>query len=86
MSTTVRITCDEFDAMIARGDFAVDDPRRYELIDGEIVEMPPPNPPHEDAIERLTKWCYRNLDTDNVRVRVQGTIGLRNSTVSLSPI
>ena len=76
MSTAVKITCDEFEAMIARGDFAVDDPRRYELIDGEIIEMPPPDPRHEEAIDRLNKWSGRNLPIDEVRVRVQGTISL----------
>lgn len=72
----VRITCDEFDAMIARGEFAVDDPRRYELIEGQIVEMPPPNPPHEFAVDRINKWSGRFLPYEGVVVRIQGTIGL----------
>ena len=76
MSTAVKVSCDEFEAMIERGEFAVDDPRRYELIDGEIVEMPPPNPPHEEATDKMAKWSFHNLPPEEVRVRVQGTIGL----------
>ncbi len=76
MSTAVRTSYDEFEAMIARGDFAVDDPRRYELIDGEIIEMPPPDPRHEEAIDRLARWSFANLPMADVRARIQGTIGL----------
>ena len=76
MSTATKVSYDEFEAMIERGEFAVDDPRRYELIDGEIIEMPPPNPPHEHAVDRLNKWSCRNLPPDEVCVRIQGTIGL----------
>lgn len=76
MSTTVRITCEEYAAMIARGEFAVDDPRRFELIEGELVEMPPPNPPHQEAIDRLSKWSGKNLPVEEIRVRIQGPIGI----------
>lgn len=76
VSTAVRISYAEYEAMIARGDFAVDDPNRYELIDGEIVPMPPPDPRHDEAIDRLALWSFENVPLDVVRVRVQGTIGL----------
>ena len=43
MSTTARITYDEFDAMIRRGEFASTDDR-FELLLGEICVMPLPDP------------------------------------------
>jgi Uma2 family endonuclease len=76
VSTAVRISYAEFEAMITRGDFAADDPRRYELIDGEIVPMPPPDPRHDEAIDRLALWSFENVPLGDVRVRVQGAIGL----------
>lgn len=75
MSTTVRLTIDQFDAMVRRGDLDADD-RRFELIEGELREMTAPNPPHEDALELLTEWSYRNLPPGVVRIRVQDSVGL----------
>ena len=76
MSTVVKVSYDEFEAMIERGEFAVDDPRRYELIDGEIVEMPPPNPRHANAINQINKWSCRTLPPEEVGVSIQNPIGL----------
>jgi Uma2 family endonuclease len=78
MSTVTRVSYDEFEAMIARGDFDVEDPRRYELIDGEIIEMPPPNPPHASAINQINKWSCRTLPPEEVSVSIQNPIGLPN--------
>ena len=42
---------EDFEQMIAAGVF--DDDDRVELIDGEFIEMTPPNPPHDGCINRL---------------------------------
>lgn len=76
MSTAVKVSYGEFEAMIEPGEFAVDDPRRYELIDGQIIKMPPPNPPHVQAIHQINKWSCRTLPTEEVIVSIQNPIGL----------
>ena len=76
MSTSVKIGYDEYEAMIARGDFAADDPRRFELIEGELIEMTAPNPPHERAIDVLNEWSIETLPKRAAWVRVQQSIGI----------
>ncbi len=75
MSTTVRITIEQFAEMIQRGDFDAN-ARRIELIDGEIREMPVPNPPHEDKLRLMTEWSYDNIPRREVQIRGQSSIGL----------
>ena len=76
MSTATRFTIDEFDTMVEHGVF--DDRRdvRLELIYGEILEMTPPGPPHEDTIDLLTRWSTNNTSEDEVRVRIQNSVGI----------
>jgi Uma2 family endonuclease len=75
MSATVRTTYDEFDAMIRRGDFA-DTEDRFELLFGEIVVMPLPEPPHESVVDELNEWSFQSLPVGAARVRVQSTLGI----------
>jgi Uma2 family endonuclease len=63
--------------MIERGVFDTDRQRRLEFIRGEIRQMSPIGPPHEEVVSRLTEWSFRNLPKTQVRVRVQSSIGLR---------
>lgn len=44
--------------MIAAGVFDERDGRHLELIHGEIREMTPPGPEHEEIVELLTEWSY----------------------------
>jgi len=50
--TTSRVTAAEFD------EFTAQDERRFELIDGEIIEMTPPKIKHQRIVGRL----YRHID------------------------
>ncbi|CAN5758523.1 Uma2 family endonuclease [soil metagenome] len=75
MSTKTRITYDQFDEMIRRGDFAETEDR-YELLCGEIVVMPLPDPPHEYLVDELAEWSFESLPRRVVRVRVQNTLGI----------
>lgn len=50
MSTTHRITAEEYDSMIAKGAFDGIN-RKIELVHGELREMKPAGPVHEDYID-----------------------------------
>jgi Uma2 family endonuclease len=76
MSTTTRITLEQYDEMIQRGDFEPREEHDVELIYGEIVPMNPINPPHDDAVEELTEWSFEVLPPKTVRGRVQGAVGI----------
>jgi Uma2 family endonuclease len=75
MSATVRTSYDEFDAMIRRSDFA-DTEDRFELLFGEIVVIPLPDPPHESVVDELNEWSIQSLPVGAARVRVQNTLGI----------
>lgn len=74
MSTVLRLTAAEFDRMIEQGVFAED--RRIELIEGELREMTPPGPTHEEVVDELNEWSLLSVPLDKVRVRVQNTVGI----------
>lgn len=76
MSTTTRITLEQFDEMIRQGVFVPKEEHRVELIYGEISPMSPIGPPHDDSVDRLTEWSFKNLPPEAVRVRVQGSFGI----------
>lgn len=75
MSTTVRTTYGQFDAMIRRGDFEHTDDR-FELLFGEICIMPLPKPKHEDVVDELNEWSIQSLPHKAARVRVQQSLGI----------
>jgi len=73
MSTSVRVTVAQYDAMIARGEFVPREDHHVELIDGEIVPMSPIGPMHDDVVEKITEWSYENRP--NAKVWVRGSVG-----------
>lgn len=76
MSTGIRFTVAEYDRMIEQGVFADRPDQRLELIHGEIREMTPPNPPHEETVDLLMYWGIDNAPRDQVRVRIQNSLGI----------
>jgi Uma2 family endonuclease len=76
MSSVLRFTVAEYDRMIEQGIFDDRPLRRLELIQGEIREMTPPSPPHEDAVDLLMYWSIDNTPRDRVRVRIQNSLGI----------
>jgi Uma2 family endonuclease len=77
MSTATRITVAEFDRMIAEGKFEGGLKRvRIELIEGELRDMSPIGPPHEEAVDVLNERSMINVRRETVRVRVQNSIGI----------
>ena len=76
MSTALKITIAEYDRFIKKGFFKYFRDRRIELIRGEIRQMSPPGPVHEEAIDVLNRWSMSSVDPAEVRVRIQNSIGL----------
>ena len=76
MSTSLQITVEQYDAMIARGEFEPREEHHVELLEGEIVAMSPIGPPHDFHLEILTDWSYEVRPKRDVVVRVQGSLGI----------
>lgn len=65
----------EYDAMVRKGAFE-DLGRRIELIRGELVEMNPAGPVHDDYVTYLTNWSARSIDPAKSMVTSQTGIDL----------
>jgi Uma2 family endonuclease len=78
MSTTLKLTAEEYDSMIQRGAFNGLQ-RRIELIRGELREMSPAGPVHEDYVDYLNRWSTNATDAAECVVRVQSSIDLGDS-------
>ena len=78
MSSALRLTPDEYDRMIANGAF-VGIERKIELIRGELREMGPADPIHEDYIDFLNRWSTQATTAEDCVVRVQNSIDLDDS-------
>lgn len=70
MSTTLKLTVAEYDAMVLKGAFD-DLTQKIELINGEIQAMNPAGPIHDDYIQYLTTWSAKNTDPEFIQCRVQ---------------
>ena len=68
-------TVDEVLAMDRAGIFHPEE--RVELLDGEIIVMPPTNEPHADGTDRLDESLKENLRR-RARVRVQGPVRIND--------
>ena len=69
-----RFTVDEYYRMAEAGILSEDD--RVELIEGEIVEMPPIGSPHASVVDRLAAALLRGLPGGEAIVRVQNPVRL----------
>lgn len=70
-----RFTTDQVLAMVDAGVFA-EDPRRIELIDGELIEMPPIGVPHSQVVNRLTRMLVFAYG-ERATVSVQNGVAMR---------
>lgn len=78
LSSSLRLTVDDYEKMIATGAFDAL-ARRLEFVHGEIREMNPAGPYHYDYIEFLTYWSHRSLNRDEARIQIQSAILLGDS-------
>ncbi|MDE2786005.1 MAG: Uma2 family endonuclease [Chloroflexota bacterium] len=76
--TRRRFTVEEYCAMVDAGILAEDE--RIELLNGEILVMPPIGPPHESGTDQLNDQLLYPLH-GRALVRVQGSIMLDDSSL-----
>jgi Uma2 family endonuclease len=76
MSSVAHLSLEDYDLMIRSGVFNGAKRRRLEFIYGEIREMAPIGPTHEEIVDRIAEWCYDHLPRKKVRIRIQNSIGL----------
>ena len=72
-----RLTADDFDQMCSAGILTADD--RVELIDGELIEMPPMGPAYTGIVNRLAEILHPRLG-DAAKLRVQSSVRLSSHT------
>ena len=82
MSNALRLSVAEYDQIAERGAFD-DLGRGVELLFGEICQMNPAGPVHDDIIEYLNHWSMQNTDPELVRVRIQS--GLKIAELDSRP-
>jgi Uma2 family endonuclease len=75
MISSLHLTLAEYDEMVRRGAFD-GIPRKVELIRGELTEMNPAGPIHDDLITYLTNWSARNADPAKTMVTSQTGLDL----------
>ena len=80
MSTATRITVEQYEDMIERGEFEPREKHHVELIRGEIVPkkpggpMSPTNASHVNAVIELTEWSFEVIPRGLLRVSVQSPL------------
>jgi Uma2 family endonuclease len=69
-----RWTVDRYHQAVAAGMLLPDD--RYELIEGELITVVPPKPPHTAIVKRLHRFLLLNLDGNAYDVSSQQPVNL----------
>ena len=75
MPTTLHLSLAEYDQMARVGAFDRI-PRKIELIRGELTEINPAGPVHDDLITYLTNWSARNSDPAKTLITSQTGLDL----------
>jgi Uma2 family endonuclease len=70
MSTHLHLTTADYNRMVELGAFEHLH-RKLELMRGEIREMNPAGPVHDDLIAYLTEWSYLSTDRQLIRITVR---------------
>lgn len=78
MSTTLKLDIDEYEKMIASGAFDHIN-KRIEFIRGELKEMSPAGPIHDDYICFLMTWSARYIESGEIQPRCQMGIQIKDS-------
>ncbi len=75
MITTLHLTLAEYDHMVKLGAFDRI-ARKIELIRGELTEMNPSGPIHDDLITYLNNWSARHCDPSKTQITSQTGLDL----------
>jgi Uma2 family endonuclease len=75
MSSTLHLTLAEYDTMVQVGAFDHVH-RKVELIHGELIELNPAGPIHDDLVTYLTDWSVRRSDEKQTIVTSQTGLDL----------
>ncbi|MGB3780996.1 MAG: Uma2 family endonuclease [Tunicatimonas sp.] len=78
-ATKHRFTVDDVYLMVDHGILPPD--QRIELINGEIIDMSPINPPHASSVTKLDRFFSRQLLQDEYIVRVQNPVLLSDHSL-----
>lgn len=81
--TPLKIDVTRFFRMEEAGIFGEDEygnPARVELIEGEILEVPPPNPPHSSAVAELNRLLIDAIPRSRAIVWCQSSVVLAQFT------
>ena len=84
MLTTLHLSIAEYDQMVRRGAFD-DLGRKIELIRGELAEMKPAGPLHNDLVIYLVNWSAANCDHEKTLVTSQTDLELREQASRPEP-
>ena len=78
-ATKHRFTVDDVYLMVDHGILPPD--QRIELINGEIIDMSPINPPHASSVTKLDRFFSRHLSQEEYIVRVQNPVLLSDHSL-----
>lgn len=84
MPTTLQLTLGEYDRMAQSGAFDHLQ-RKIELIHGELIEMNPAGPQHDDLILYLTDWSADHRDRTRTMITSQTGLSLPEQTSRPEP-
>jgi Uma2 family endonuclease len=84
MLTKLHLSNAEYDRMVLCGAFD-DLDRKIELIRGELTEMNPAGPIHDDLITFLTNWSVRVCDPSRTRITSQTGLDLQEQSSRPEP-
>lgn len=76
MSIAHRFTVEEYDRMVEGEVFADRPDQRIELSLGELLDMNPPGPMHDEVVDRLRDWAAQAAAGRSFRVRTEKPISL----------
>lgn len=75
MIQTLHLTLSEYDHMVKLGAFEHVD-RKIELLRGELIEMNPAGPVHDDYIAYLNTWSAKQIDPDKTHLTAKTGLDL----------
>ena len=84
MTTTAKLSVEEYERMIASGAFDGRNKRRVELIWGELREMNPIGSEHAMVLNRLNRWSFQ-VAGDKFWIRVQDPVAFLNAESEPEP-